>query len=194
MKIRERNVRRFTRKYGQVIGSERVGAKWILAEVTSAQVTQAITWYPNAGYDCEDIAEESGISLAQACGVVAAWSPRMRWSKNLEVARQHLQGKKNLGLSQSARRADNVLVHGIEALDTPTGPKTYNFAWNLFGDYYAVTIDIWMMSAAGLDTDRPTGLQYRELASAVRRLAKRHNMQPAEMQALIWIAARGSAE
>lgn len=193
MKVRERNVRKATREYGKVIGSERVGANWILSNVTSTDIELAITWYRNAGYDCQNIAAEFRISLAQACGVVAAWSPRMRWNKNLEVARQHLQGKKNLGMRNSARRADNVLVHGIEALDTPTGPKTYNFAWNLFGDYYAVTIDTWMLSAAGLEIDRPTSLQYRELAAAVRRLAKRHRMQPAEMQALIWIAARGSA-
>ena len=118
----------------------------------------------------------------------------MRWDRNMLVAREHMQGKKHLGMPDSAKRADRVLLHGIEALNTPTGHKTYNFAWNLFGDYDAVTIDSHMIRAAGLEQDGvSSGLMYEELSQAVRRLAKRHGLRNAEMQALIWIAQRKSA-
>jgi hypothetical protein len=193
-KLRENKVRKYTKNYGKVIGSKRVQDKWLMLKVTRAQRRQAVTWYRDAGYDCQNIAKEFGLSLAVACGLVAAWSPRMRWDRNLLVAREHMQGKKHLGMDKSAQRADRVLVHGIDALNTPTGHKTHNFAWNLFGDYNAVTIDTHMISAAGLEQENvSSGLMYEELSQAVRRLAKRHGLQNAEMQALIWIAQRGSA-
>lgn len=194
MKPRERNIKRFTKHMGKTIGSERVGGEWIMSNVTSTEINNAVHWYYTARADCQVIADEHDIPLAVACGVVAAWSPRMRWHLNLHVADQHLKGKTRLGMPASAKRADRVLVHGIEALNTPTGQKTHNFAWNLLGDTYAVTIDTWMLTAAGLETDRVSSrLMYEELSRAVRRLAKRHGMQPAEMQALIWIKVRGSA-
>ena len=88
--------------------------------------------------------------------------------------------------------ANAVITNGIEALN---GQKTSSFAWNLAGDYDAVTIDVWMMRACGEDDqDAPRTVQYREMSAAVRRLARRHGMTPAEMQALIWIIYRGSAE
>ena len=193
-KLRENKVRKYTKNYGKVIGSERVDGTWLMLNVTRTQINQAVTWYRNAGYDCENIAKEFDLSLAVACALVAAWSPRMRWDRNLLVARQHMQGKKHLGMSESAKRADRVLLHGIDALNTPQGHKTHNFAWNLFGDYNAVTIDTHMISAAGLEQESvSSGLMYEELSQGVRRLAKRHGLQNAEMQALIWIAQRKSA-
>ena len=193
-KLRDHKVGRYTKNYGKVIGSESVQGKWLMLKVTRTQINQAVTWYRNAGYDCENIAKEFDLSLAVACALVAAWSPRMRWDRNLLVARQHIQGKKHLGMDKSAKRADRVLLHGIDALNTPTGHKTHNFAWNLFGDYEAVTIDSHMIRAAGLKQDSVTsGLMYEELSQAVRRLAKRHGLRNAEMQALIWIAQRKSA-
>ena len=194
MKIREHKVRKYAKGYSKAIGSERVGGEWIMSNVTSTEINNAVRWYFTARADCQAIADKHDIPLAVACGVVAAWSPRMRWNLNIQVADQHLRGKKRLGMQSSANRADRVLVHGIDALNTPTGQKTYNFAWNLFGDTHAVTIDTWMLTAAGLEQDGVSSrLMYEELSRAVRRLAKRHGMQPAEMQALIWIKVRGSA-
>jgi hypothetical protein len=84
------------------------------------------------------------------------------------------------------------MVAGIDALK---GPKTHAFARNMYGDTDAVTIDVHMMRAAGFDDrDSPTVVQYRELSVAVRRLARKHKMQPRDMQALIWIKQRGRAE
>lgn len=194
MKPRERNIKRYAKHMGKTIGSERVDGEWIMSNVTTMDIHNAVQWYYDARAECQTIAYKHDIPLAVACGVVAAWSPRMRWAHNLQVADQHLRGKKRLGMPESANRADRVLVHGIEALNTPKGQKTYNFAWNLFGDTHAVTIDTWMLSAANLEQDGVSSrLMYEELSRAVRRLAKRHGMQPAEMQALIWIKVRGSA-
>ena len=50
-----------------------------------------------------------------------------------------------------------------------------------------------MCRAAGLDRDAPTVVQYREIASAVRSLAREWGVSPRTMQALVWIMVRGKA-
>lgn len=189
----QRNVRRYTRRLGKVIGSRRAWTRgpWIMVNASDANRRWAARWYPDAGREIEGIAADHGISHATACGIVAAWSPRMPWKRNLIVARKYLEGETKLGMGQSERNADAVRSFGIDALN---GQKTSAFAWNLAGDYDAVTIDVWMMRAAGEDEDAPRTVQYREIAAATRRLARRHGMPPAEMQALIWIIYRGSAQ
>jgi len=182
--MKERNVRRFTRRYARVI-----------ADATPYDIAQACSWYSDAERECEALAYKHEIPVAVACGVVAAWSPRMPWKRNLEVASRWLQGETGLGMGSSVVRAHDVVKWGISALDKPTSPKTYNFALNLFGDTDAVTIDVHMVRAAG-DDDReaPTRVQYREMTAAVRRLARRWKMQPRDMQALIWIMQRGRTD
>ncbi len=194
MKYEERNVRRYTRRYAKVVGAKRAWFRgpWMMTKVSYANRSRARRWYPDAGRECDVLAADHGISHAVACGIVAAWSPRMPWKRNVIVARLFLEGETKLGLGSSERNAKAVQSFGIDALQ---GQKTNAFAWNLAGDYDAVTIDVWMMRAAGEDDqDSPRTVQYREMAAAVRRLARRYGMPPAEMQALIWIIYRGSAE
>ena len=180
----ERNTRRYTTRFGKVV-----------EPATPYDIARAVRWYLDAGRDCAVLAHKHEIPLAIACGVVAAWSPRMPWERNLEVASLWLQGETGLGLGSSVVRAHDVMKWGISALDKPTSPKTYNFALNLFGDTDAVTIDVHMVRAAGIDDrDAPTRGQYREMTAAVRRVARRWKMQPRDMQALIWIMQRGRAE
>ena len=180
----ERNVRRYARRYASVIEG-----------ATPYDIAQACSWYSDAERECEELALQHEIPVAVACGVVAAWSPRMPWKRNLEVAGLWLQGETGLGLGSSVVRANAVMREGISALNKPTSPKTYNFALNLFGDTDAVTIDVHMIRAAGIDDrDAPTTVQYREMVAAVRRLARRWRMQPRDMQALIWIMQRGRTD
>lgn len=180
----ERNVRRYARRYARVIEG-----------ATPYDISQACSWYSDAERQCEELAYQHEIPVAVACGVVAAWSPRMPWKRNLEVADAWLRGETGLGLGSSVVRARDVMRWGISALDKPTSPKTYNFALNLFGDTDAVTIDVHMIRAAGIDDrDAPTRVQYREMVAAIRRLARRWRMQPRDMQALIWIMQRGRTD
>ena len=51
------------------------------------------------------------------------------------------------------------------------GMKTNSFARNIAGDENAVTIDVWMMRAAGLNVDSPNKTQYKELSQAVTDVA-----------------------
>jgi hypothetical protein len=88
--------------------------------------------------------------------------------------------------------AQNSLLYGFDALN---GQKTNAFARNIAGDTNAVTIDVWMIRAAGFDASKGVNKsEYILLADCVRIVAMHFGLTPAVMQALIWIVARGEAK
>jgi hypothetical protein len=86
--------------------------------------------------------------------------------------------------------AQASMVAGFDALN---GLKTNAFARAIAGDADAVVIDVWMMRAAGMDTDSPNKSQYLALSSAVATVADEFSITPRTAQALIWIIVRGGA-
>jgi len=99
-------------------------------------------------------------------------------------------GGKPTGLKNNLVMAENSLTMGFNALK---GQKTNAFAKAIAGDENAITIDVWMCYAAGLETNAPNKTQYKELSLAVENVAKEMKLTPRTMQALIWIVFRGSA-
>jgi hypothetical protein len=86
--------------------------------------------------------------------------------------------------------AEAAKVAGFDALK---GLKTNAFARAIAGDTDAVVIDVWMMRAAGMETDSPNKTQYNAIADSVREVAAEFGITPRTAQALIWIIVRGSA-
>lgn len=84
----------------------------------------------------------------------------------------------------------------MNAVNPDTAPKIFAFAQNLMGDMQPVTIDAWMLRAAGLPGDlklKDKG-RYATISAIVSRLAHRNDLTPAQCQAIIWVAVRGRAE
>ena len=74
------------------------------------------------------------------------------------------------------------------------GPKVNAFAANLTLDLDRVTIDSWMLDILGWPEGASlTPARYRALSGMVARVARSLEIPPAELQALAWCAARGSA-
>jgi len=156
--------------------------------VTEADIAAAERWYEEAGEHAERIAWHLDSTLEVAACVIAAFSPRQAWVRNLQHAYTYAQGGTIPGLRIWTVMADASLTGGFDALK---GPKTNAFARNIAGDVDAVTIDSWMMRAAGMSgLDSPTVVQYRRIADAVRALAAELGMTPRGMQALIWLRIR----
>lgn len=160
-----------------------------IMQATLAQVEQAAVWYHEAQEVARMVADNMGIDLIRAACIVAAFSPRERWSVNVRKAIEYSYGNTPSGLSNNVAMADASLVHGFDALK---GLKTNAFARAIAGDPNAVVIDVWMCRAAGLPTDSPNKTQYNMLADAVRNIASEHGLTPRTAQALIWIVKRGS--
>ena len=167
----------------------------IVSTATPTQIESAVAWYFEAellAHDIVAIYENRGIAIdiETASCIISAFSPRQRWARNVVQALEFAHGGTPSGLSNNLKMARNALVHGFSALN---GQKTNAFARAISGDETAVTIDVWMCYAAGLDTNAPNKTQYRELSNAVVEIANEIGLSPRATQALIWIIFRGSA-
>lgn len=162
----------------------------IASQATFGQVEQASKWYLDAERVAEEVARNLDATLEVGASVVSAFSPRERWTSNVEKAVSFSLGKKVVGLSNNLKMAQNALTQGFDALK---GMKTNAFARAIAGDENAVVIDVWMLRALGIEKKSPTQMQYREMAKAVKTVSAMYGMTPRAMQALIWIIVRGSA-
>jgi len=162
----------------------------LVLESTFGQVEQAAVWYMEAEKVAQEVAENLDTTLEVGASVVSAFSPRERWTSNVEKAIAFSLGQKVTGLSNNLKMAEASLHLGFDALK---GPKTNAFARAIAGDQNAVVIDVWMMRAAKMEKDNPNKGQYIELSQAVKRVSAQYEMTPRTCQALIWILVRGSA-
>ncbi len=162
----------------------------LILKATLGQVEQASVWYHEAQEVAQQVANNLNASLEVGAGIVSAFSPRERWASNITKAVAFSLGYHVNGLKNNTKMANDVLAGGIDALK---GLKTNAFARAIAGDTDAVVIDVWMMRAAGMDTDSPNKSQYLALSDAVRKVAADHGITPRTAQALIWIIVRGSA-
>lgn len=168
----------------------------IVNSATLAQVELATQWYADAellAHDIVSIFKSRNIecTLENAASVISSFSPRQRWSRNVVQALEFAHGGEPKGLKNNLRMAQYSMLKGFDALK---GQKTNAFARAIAGDENSVTIDVWMMKAAGMVTDSPNKTQYRELVEAVNQVAMEKKLTPRVCQALIWIVFRGSAE
>jgi len=162
----------------------------LIMRATLGEVEAASVWYRDAEEVAEEVARNLSTSLEVGACIVAAFSPRERWSTNIAKAISFSLGIEPKGLANNLIMARNSLTMGFDALK---GPKTNAFARAIAGDTDAVVIDVWMMRAAGMDNDSPTIGQYRSLSESVRLVAEEFGITPRTAQAVIWIVIRGSA-
>jgi hypothetical protein len=161
-----------------------------ILQATMSQLEQASVWYHEAQEVAEDVAENLGVSLEVGASIVAAFSPRERWSSNVAKALAFSMGKPVAGLQNNYRMAERAMELGFDALK---GQKTNAFARAIAGDTNAVVIDVWMIRAAGMDASKGVNKSdYNMLSDAVRNIASEHGITPRTAQALIWIVVRGN--
>lgn len=159
---------------------------------TMSDISKAATWYGDARDVALEVAHNLNSCVEVGACVVAAFSPRQAWKRNVDNAIAFSKGKHVPGLSNNMTMANNSLTMGFDALN---GQKTNAFARNISGDTDAVTIDVWMIRAAGFNASKGVNKSdYNLLAECVRDVAKAFGISPSVMQALIWVVLRGSAE
>lgn len=163
----------------------------LILKATLGQVEQASVWYRDAEEVAEEVARNLNTSLEVGASVVAAFSPRERWSINVAKAIEYSLGGKPKGLRNNIAMADKSTTLGFNALN---GLKTNAFARAIAGDENAVVIDVWMMKAADANTDSPNKTMYNYLSECVVTVAKEFGLTPRTAQALIWIVKRGSSQ
>jgi hypothetical protein len=193
--------------------ADRIGR--LFAESSPAERAAGAAWYPRARSAASALADQAprGVGLVRTAGVIAALSPRARWSENLRNARAaceaaaRVQGDPLLGelaiegavwhatepvgLTDPRRKACRIL-NGEHPADVLGGPKVRAFWRNILGDTEAVTIDVWAQRAAlGHWADHaPTGRRYDALADAYREAARDLGLPAPTVQATVWLHVR----
>lgn len=167
----------------------------IVTDVTPAQIESAVTWYTDAQLIATEMLylfadRDIDTTIEHTACVISAFSPRQRWSTNVAHAISFANGVDPKCLGNNLRMAKAAMIDGFDAL---RGQKTNAFARAIAGDEDAVTIDVWMLKAAGLERNDTNKSIYAELSSAVTTVADEIGLSPRATQALIWIMYRGGA-
>lgn len=152
-------------------------------------------WYRSAAGSVAALATRHGKSRAVVAGVVAATSPRLHWSRNLAVSDILLAGGAPSGVFRASLDKARRIMAGAKPLTVLGGNKVRAFYRALLGDRTAAVIDVWMLRACGLaDTTRlDRNDMYRKCTEALTKVARRVGTSVTDLQATLWVAARGCA-
>lgn len=166
--------------------------------------TEGSDWYRQANHAARRLARRHGITVRQACGIIAVLSPQNGWESNLSDAETFCSTGSAPTLPLSVDKARRILLGEDPASVTappvgrPTsGEKVRNFFSNLVDPHspVPVTIDRHALAVChgtgGIDPhllDRKGA--YAQYASAYRQAALRLNVLPNVAQAVTWCAWR----
>lgn len=164
-------------------------------DIPREERTEALNgqWYRASKRVSRRLARKHGVPLKTAAGVLAALSPRIRWSTNVEAADKLLGGAPNeavAGFNQNVEKARRI-KNGEAPLDVLGGDKVRAFYSAIMGDEDAAVIDVWMWRAIGC---APGGMTYNDAAAALTAAAAEAGLGVADFQAVVWTHVRGGAE
>lgn len=114
----------------------------VLQQALPIELDSGKVWYNEAHDYAVSLSEEFGIELSKVCGVIASLSPLKEWGLNKRIAKQFLQGKRNVHTRLQVRKAEWIL-EGKDIELCLGGLKTINFYQNILNptDKRWVTVD-----------------------------------------------------
>lgn len=153
-------------------------------------------WYQDANEHAQYISLVTGVSLIQACGVLAALSPLKSWDINKRIALEFIQGKKPEHTRTMVGKARDILkTHDVnEICDILNGQKITSFFLNIYNptDSTVLTIDRHAISIClgrSLRTDENYGMtvkQYTFFQECFRLAGIKAGIEPIKIQAITW--------
>jgi hypothetical protein len=187
------------RSFGQLRrqGIARLREEW--AEVDEDTLEAGIDWYDQANSWVAALAKKHGKTVPQVAGIAAVLSPRLPWHRAIMLTERLLDGEdiSSLALGRQARKANEIMA-GLDPYMVVSGPKVTSFFHNLMGEYDWVTIDTWSFNQASGRDYNDGGAHFLErngvyemYSTCFRAVARDAGLEPAVMQAILWIHARG---
>jgi hypothetical protein len=159
-------------------------------DATGDQRQRGMRWYREAGRAAADIAYAAGITQEQAAGVIAALSPKLPWSYNVQLASEVCIAGKRVGTyAANITKAERIL-QGEPVMNVLGGLKTRAFARNIAGKRDVVTVDRWMLRALGHGRDSCTPRQYERYAAIIAEAAQQVGVDARDFQAVVWVVIR----
>jgi hypothetical protein len=171
-----------------------------LMEVTM-EGESARFWYEKSGQALLDIVDGDYDKARKLLAIIAITSPQMDVKSNfgqmIKANYKYVQG-----MEPEAGRFPKAMAKRIKDVMEGKdfgGIKTNSFLDNLVVqleeyersiDEKPVTVDLWMMRAFGFDKDTPTDLEYKQVRTAVQKIAKKLGWEPHQVQASIWTSVQ----
>lgn len=174
----------------------------IYQQATADELQGGLDWYEDANNFCKAQARIFGLSLEVVAGIVSSLSPGTDWERNKADAVQVMKGNtqhKCGTYGQNVEKARRICAEAT--VDNVAGffpaDKTFNFYHNIINPALAdyVTVDRHALSVAlgaVRDDKSITKVEYRELATAYRKAAKKLGILPAQCQAVTWVVWRNA--
>jgi len=184
--------------------------KAIHALASAAEIADGMAWYGIAKSIAIVIAEDYGIPANQAIGVLAALSPRNKWTRNVVDCEALVSAYVAGGAEQALEtkvctfgankaKAVRILESGLETLPTAleilSGPKLREFASCIAGlddcciDGHAWCI--WQGSRVTLADVPSIGVKLRkEIKADYAQAAADLGLRASELQAITWVTWR----
>ena len=185
--------------------------KAVFQLATLDEVQNGLNWYPSAGQIAIRLADRYEISEAQAIGVIAALSPRNKWSRNVHDAEALIGAYKASGADQAsltkvctfgANKAKAIAILGLSraadldaVLAILNGPKLREFTSCIAG-LDDVCIDghaycIWNGGRTSLKDVPAIGARLRrEIKADYQAAANELGLSPSACQAITWCSWR----
>lgn len=166
----------------------------VIKQATSIEIEEGKAWYYKARDYCVELSKEFEVEIEKVIGVVAALSVQKRWDLNKRIAKQYLQGKKDIHFKLQVSKCDWIM-RGDDIEKCLGGLKTVNFYHNILNpdDSNWATIDLWMLR---IFNERPkvTPKQYNQLKQVCIDYSKQIQWVTPTTQAVAWIVARQKAD
>ena len=158
-------------------------------------------WYERSGQEILDLVDGDKKEAEKIIQAIAITSANTPVATNLQYALQaYYQNKAGLPIKTGMYTTDmSKKLNNIFAGKSWEGRKTNNFYNNLMrvvdpSRVQGATIDLWMMRAFGFKGDSPTTAQYNFTEREVKRIAKKLDWEPQQVQAAIWVALKSRME
>jgi hypothetical protein len=184
------------------MGTYRGHTRNILREFWQASpfdLLDGLQWYDLAYTHCERVGlyMRSPRHVTNVAAALAHLSPLTKWSTNLAYLEALAAGEPRPAgcMTRSWSNAYQALSTTHDPLLTfgRTAYKTRSFYQAICGDKNAVVIDVWTARVAGYEQRVvKTARGYIAAVESYRRAARRVDLAPRDLQAVVWCAHRGS--
>ena len=148
-------------------------------------------WYRDAVAQIDHVCWLEGWDRDEFTGVLAVTSPRCSVVRNIRMTLHFMKHRNDRVVPMKGIRKSLHKWLDRRVID---GPKTSAFYSNLSGCPDAVTLDVWMAYALGIDQTEFSRVANRAKAiGRVVAVGERLGITPAESQACIWTGYRSAA-
>lgn len=165
---------------------------------TRDNLDNGMIWYEDAYLTAYLLSVKHDISLSKVVGIMAALSPNNKWERNKIDADMFLSVpslETKVCTFTNQRKKALAIYNGsgdVEEIETIlNGIKTKNFFNNIlfYGDSENVTVDMWAFRSVGVEEKLKN---VPLVTQAYTEVANELNIQPHQLQAVVWGVIRGS--